>query len=42
LAERLVNARPKKMARIVSYFTNTKAASVAEAARSFGFVDILG
>ncbi|MCL2443813.1 MAG: iron-containing alcohol dehydrogenase, partial [Treponema sp.] len=34
VAERLVNARPEKMARIASFFTNTKAASIAEAAMS--------
>jgi len=34
IAERLVSARPEKMARIASFFSNTKAASVAEAAAS--------
>jgi alcohol dehydrogenase len=34
IAERLVSARPEKMARIASFLSNTKAASVAEAASS--------
>jgi len=34
IAERLVSARPEKMARVASFLGNTKAASVADAAKS--------